>query len=184
MKLLRNIFIITFFFIFMEFLPAFAKTSPIKIGVIDVKKVVRESIYGKAVMEKLQRKYEALSRKIKQKMRELESLKKEIQTKSDLWSDEVRVKKQRLYQKKLRELKELQEDSQYEMKELEKKLLDPVFAELEKVIKKFVKDNHYDLILEKNQPGLYYASPRVDLTPKIIKLFNKYYLNKKRKGKK
>ncbi len=182
MKSFKSI-IIFFGLIFIGFLPAFAKTQEIKIGVIDLKKVVKESIYGKEVMQKLQKKYEVLSKKIKAKIDELEALKNEIQTKSDLWSDAVREKKQRLYQKKLRELKELQEDSQYEMKALEKKLLDPVFAELEKVIKKFVKDNHYDLILEKNQPGLYYTSPKVDLTSKIIKLFNDYYLSKKKKGK-
>jgi outer membrane protein len=61
------------------------------------------------------------------------------------------------------------------MKEYEKKMLDPVFKELEKVIDKFVSTEKYDLILEKNQPGIYYASPEIDITQKIIKLFDEHY---------
>ena len=75
----------------------------------------------------------------------------------------------------------MQEDAQYEMKEYEKKMLDPVFKELEKVIKEFVQKEKYDLILEKNQPGIYYASPEIDLTSKIIELFDKHYTKIKKK---
>jgi outer membrane protein len=178
MKFFKRVFIFLFAFWIIGAVPLFAENQGIKIGVIDLKKIVKQSLYGKSVMEKLQQKYESLSKKIREKFKELEKLKNEIETKSSLWSESVRQEKQRFYQKKLRDLKALQEDSQYEMKNLEKKLLEPVFAELEKVIKDFVKRKHYDLILEKNQPGLYYASPKVDLTSKIIKLFDEYYLNR------
>ncbi len=156
--------------------------STCKIGVIDVKKVINESEYGKEVMKKLQQKYNELSAKIQKKAKELRALKEEIEKKSSLWSDEVKEKKKSEYQKMLRELKSMQEDAQYEMKEYEKKMLDPVFKELEKVLKKFAKSEKYDLILEKNQPGIYYISSKVDITKKIIELFNRHYEKIKHKG--
>ncbi|AEH22516.1 outer membrane chaperone Skp (OmpH) [Thermodesulfobacterium geofontis OPF15] len=146
-----------------------------KIGVIDIKKVINTSKYGQEVMAQLQQKYDELSAKIQKKAEELQALKDEIEKKSSLWSQEVKEKKQSEYQKLLRELKSMQEDAQYEMKEYEKKMLDPVFKELEKVIDKFVSTEKYDLILEKNQPGIYYASPEIDITQKIIKLFDEHY---------
>ena len=155
--------------------------NTLKIGVIDVKKVINNSKYGQEVMNQLQLKYNELSEKIQKKAKELQELKNEIEKKSSLWSQEVKEKKQLEYQKMLRELKGMQEDAQYEMKEYEKKMLDPVFKELEKVIKKFVQKEKYDLILEKNQPGIHYVSPEIDLTSKIIELFDKHYIKMKEK---
>ena len=150
-------------------------TQGIKIGVIDVKKVINNSKYGQEVMKKLQKKYDELSAKIRAKTKELEALKQEIEKKSSLWSQEVKDKKQAEYQKLLRELRSMQEDAQFEMQQYEKELLDPVFKKLEAVLKDFVEKEGYDLILEKHQPGLYYVSPKIDLTSKITEIFNKYY---------
>ncbi len=147
----------------------------LKIGVIDVKKILNNSKYGQEVMNKLQEKYNELSFKIEQKAKDIEALKEEIEKKSSLWSQEVKEKKQSEYQKMLRELKSMQEDAQYEMREYEKKMLDPFLKELEIIIKDFVQKEKYDLILEKYQPGIYYASSEIDLTDKIIELFDKRY---------
>ncbi|MFN4132622.1 MAG: OmpH family outer membrane protein [Caldimicrobium sp.] len=147
----------------------------LKIGVIDIKRVINTSKYGQEVMEKLQKKYEELQAKIDERVKEIEGLKDEIEKKSSLWSQEMREKKQAEYQRKLRELRTLQEDAQFEMQEYERKLLDPIFKELETIIKSYVEKEKFDLIMEKTQPGIYYASPRIDLSPTIVDLFNKYY---------
>lgn len=159
-----------------------AQQEPLKIGIIDIKRVLNTSKYGQEVMEKLQKKYEELQAKIEAKGKELEALKDEIEKKSQLWSADVREKKQSEYQKKLRELKTFQEDAQFEMQEYEKKLLDPIFKELEDIIKRYVEKEKYDLIMERGQPGIYYASPRVDISPVIVDLFNKHYDETREKG--
>ncbi len=175
-------FIFIFIFIFI-FFTGISKAENFKIGVIDIKKVINESEYGQEVMKKLQKKYNELYDKIQAKAKELKALKDEIENKSSLWSKEVREKKQTEYQKKLRELKSMQEDAQYEMQEYERQMLEPVFKELEKVIKDFVKKENYDLILEKKQSGIYYTSPKIDLTSKLIQLFNKHYEEMKKSKK-
>lgn len=180
MGALKKTFSIFLSFILLIFFSkiTLAQTQGLKIGVIDIKRVINVSKYGQEVMEKLQKKYEELQAKLEEKGKEVEALRDEIEKKSQLWSQEVREKKQAEYQKKLRELKALQEDAQFEMQEYERKLLDPVFKELEVVIKEYVENEKFDLILEKTQPGIYYASPRIDLSPIIIDLFNKHYEEK------
>ncbi|MEZ0344310.1 MAG: OmpH family outer membrane protein, partial [Caldimicrobium sp.] len=69
-------------------------TQGVKIGVIDIKRVINVSKYGQEVMEKLQKKYEELQAKLEAKTKELEALKDEIEKKGQLWSQEVREKKQ------------------------------------------------------------------------------------------
>ncbi len=156
--------------------------NTVKIGMIDIKRVINTSKYGQEVMEKLQKKYEELQAKLEAKGKELEALKDEIEKKSQLWSADMREKKQSEYQKKLRELKTLQEDAQFEMQEYEKKLLDPIFKELEGIIKSYVEKEKYDLIMERGQPGIYYVSPKVDISPVIVDLFNRHYDETKGKG--
>ena len=173
-----GLFIFTFMIFPFSAVMAQTNTQGLRIGVIDIKIVINTSKYGQEVMEKLQKKYEELQGKLEEKTKELEALKDEIEKKGQLWSKEILEKKQNEYQKKLRELKTLQEDAQFEMQEYEKKLLDPVFKELEVVLKDFVEKEKFDLILEKTQPGIYYASPRIDLSPVIVDLFNKYYEEK------
>uniref|UniRef100_A0A7V6CDJ6 OmpH family outer membrane protein n=1 Tax=Thermodesulfobacterium geofontis TaxID=1295609 RepID=A0A7V6CDJ6_9BACT len=179
---IRSLLIMIIFFGLIKYGYA-QNVNTLRIGVIDIKKVINTSKYGQEVMTQLQQKYDELSAKIQKKAEELQALKDEIEKKSSLWSPEVKEKKQSEYQKLLRELKSMQEDAQYEMKEYEKKMLDPVFKELEKVIDKFVNTEKYDLLLEKNQPGIYYASPEIDITQKIIKLFDDHYATIKQQKK-
>lgn len=162
-------------------LSSYTSQEPIKIAVIDIKRVINTSKYGQEVMDQLQKKYEELQAKLESKGKELEALREEIEKKGPIWSQEMREKKQSEYQRKLREFKTLQEDAQFEMQELERKLLDPVFKELEIVIRNFVEKEKYDLILEKTQPGIYFVSTRIDLSPVIVDLFNKHYDELKRK---
>lgn len=149
--------------------------EPIKIGVIDIKRVINTSKYGLEVMDQLQKKYEELQAKLEAKGKEVEALRDEIEKKSHLWSQEMRERKQAEYQRKLRELRTLQEDAQFEMQEYERKLLDPVFKELEIVIRNFVEREKFDLVMEKTQPGIYFASARIDISDKIVELFDKHY---------
>jgi outer membrane protein len=157
--------------------------NTLRIGVIDSQKVINTSKYGQEVKAQLQQKYDELSAKIQKKAEEVQALKDEIEKKGSLWSQEVKEKKQSEYQKLLRELKSMQEDAQYEMKEYEKKILDPFNKELDEVIKKFANTEKYDLILEKNFPGIYYTSPEIDITQKIIKLFDDHYVTIKQQKK-
>lgn len=183
-KRFNLIFLYSVFFTLLLIYQLKAETSTsIKIGVIDIKRIINNSKYGQEVMEQLQKKYNELSSKLEAKAKEVELLREEIEKKGSLWSQEVREKKQNEYQKLLRELRSLQEDSQYEMQEYEKKMLDPVFKELEIVLKDFVQKEKYDLIFEKNQPGIYYSSSQIDLSAKIIELFDNYYLQKRTKEK-
>lgn len=172
------------FFIFIVVKSVYAEVPKnIKIVVIDIRKVVNKSKYGEEVMSKLKEKYDELSLKIQAKSKELEVLKEELEKKGALLTPEAREKKQSEYQRLLRELKSLQEDAQYEMQEYERKLLDPVFKDLEIVLKEVAQKEGIDLVLEKNQPGIYYMSPSIDFTDKLIERFDAYYEKIKRTKK-
>ncbi len=157
-----------------------AWAAPPKIAVIDLQRVVRSSEAGKEAMARLQAKFQSLQKKLEAKRKEIEAFQQEMQKKAPLLSEEARAEKQREYQKMVREFRAMQEDAQFEMKEAEKKALKPIFKDLEKVIRQMAQKEGYDLILEKNMPGVYWASPRVDITQKVIQLYNQYRQSQKK----
>ncbi len=155
------------------FMPSLScAASDMKIGVINMQQVVRGSKAGKDAMAKLQKKFEKVQKSLKAKQDKLKKLKKEFDQKASLMNEESRIKKQRQLQRKFAEYKQDEEDAKVEMQQEEAKLMEPIVKKLEKVVAKIGKEEKFTLILEKNMPGMYYISPNIDITQKVIKKFN------------
>ncbi len=152
--------------------PADGLAQEMKIGVINMEQVVRGSEAGKQAMKKLQKKFEGIQKKLKAKQDKLKAFKKEIDQKASLMNEESRIKKQRQLQRQFAEYKQDEEDAKIEMQQAESKLMEPIIKQLEKVVTKMGKDEKFTLILEKNMPGMYYISPDIDITQKVIKKIN------------
>ncbi len=150
----------------------------LKIAVVDIQRVVRESRAGRDAMKVLQAKFERFKQDLEKKKRELERFKQELERRATLLSEEARMEEQRRYSKMLKELKEAEEEAQYELQREEKRLLKPILKKLEEVLKEFAEREGFDLILDKNTPGLYWVSERVDITQRLLKLFNERYETK------
>ncbi len=152
--------------------PANVRAQDIKIGVINMQQVVRGSEAGKKAEKQLRKKFEAIQKKLKAKQEKLKAFKKEIDQKASLMNEESRIKKQRQLQRQFAEYKQDEEDAKIEMQQAEAKLMEPIVKQLEKVVTKMGKDEKFTLILEKNMPGMYYISPDIDITQKVIKKIN------------
>ncbi len=162
------------------FLSNLTMAKELKIGVVDLQQVVRSSEAGKEALTRLQKKFDTLRQQLQAKEEELKKFKEDIEKKAPLLSIEARQEKERLYQKMLREYQAQREDAQYEMRQAEQKALKPILKDLEQVVKKMAEKEKYDLIIEKNMPGVYWASPSIDLTDHIVELYNQYQKNKKK----
>ncbi len=154
--------------------------SELKIGVIDLQAVVRKSEAGQEALKKLQEKFNVLKEKLQAQEQKLRKFKQDLEKKAPLLSEEARREKEREYQKMLREYQAAREDAQFEMKQEEEKALKPIMKDLEQVVKNLAEKEGYDLILEKRMPGLYWASEKVDITDKVVELYNKYRTSKKK----
>ncbi len=142
------------------------------IAVIELQKVVRQSEAGKAAMAKLNKKLQKLQAELKQKQQEIKAFKEDLDKKGPLLSADARAEKERQLQKMIRDYKEKSDDAQFEMKQAESKVMEPIFKVIENVVNEYGKKHGYSLILEKNMPGLYYFAPSVDITDQIIKAYN------------
>ncbi|NIA08897.1 MAG: hypothetical protein GWP10_03815 [Nitrospiraceae bacterium] len=159
-------------------------TSQVKIAVINMQRVVRNSVAGRKVMERLNKKFESLQKKLQTKQNEIKAFKEDLDRKAPLMNGDARIEKQREYKKKLRDFKDQSDDAQFEMRQEESKNMDPILKKLQKVVGHIGKKDGYTIILEKNMPGIYYVSPRVDISDQVIKIYDKQMEPKPKKNKK
>ncbi len=144
-----------------------------KIAVIAMQQIVKQSKAGKKATEELQIKFESLQKSLQQKQDVIRAYKEDMDKKASLLSEEARAEKEREYKKMLREFKEQSDDAQFEMRQTEAKVMEPILKTLEQVVTKIGESGGYELILESNMPGIYYVSPTIDITDEVIKAYDK-----------
>lgn len=145
-----------------------------KIGVASMSQLLVESDAGKAVQKKLEAKFSDTTNEIKKKQEELKSLQKELKKQALVLSLEARQDKELEYKTKIRNYQDLARVTQRKHQAAQEKLLKPVSALLQKVIKKFAKDNGYSMIFD-TKSGLLFLDDAANVTKKIMVEFNKAY---------
>lgn len=142
--------------------------ADMKIGVMNVQKVLVSSVSGKSAKVKFDEKMQELQTKFKAEEEELITMQKDIEKKSSAWSEETKQMKVREFQKKRRELQEKSEDARFELKTLQDKELAPILKALEGVVEGYGKKNEFTMILD-SKSGVIFYSEAVDITDKLVK---------------
>ena len=156
-----------------------AEAAEIKIGTISLQQIVMSSKAGSEAQKILEQKANEFKGRLEKEGEGLEELRQDIEKKSSVWSSEVRGEKEREYQKLLRSFQIKQEDAQYELKQLESKVMGPILQDLHEAIKLVGKENGYTIILEnsrkgiQSQIGLMYADDALDISKLVIKELDK-----------
>ncbi|PID72678.1 MAG: hypothetical protein CSB34_01080 [Desulfobulbus propionicus] len=145
--------------------------AEMKIGVINMQKVLASSNAGKKAQGIVQKKGEELQAGLKKVEEELIALEKEIKKKQSAWNDEMLQKKGVEFQKKRRDLAIKKEDANLELKNLRDKHVGPILKKLSEVVKKVAQDGGYTLVLPHNVT--FYADDSIDLTQTVTKALNK-----------
>lgn len=145
--------------------------AEMKIGVMNVQKVLVSSTSGKSAKAKFDEKMQELQTKFKTEEEELVAMQKDIENKSSAWNEETKQMKVREFQKKRRELQAKSEDARFELKTLQDKELAPILKALEDVVVNYGKDNGFTMILD-SKSGVIYFSEAVDITDKLVTELN------------
>ena len=167
--------IIASFLVSLTFAPLLAGSAfsaEMKIGLMNLQKVLADSTAGKAAREKIESKQKELQEKLQAEENELKELQKEIEKKSSAWSEETKKEKALEFQKRRRELKAKSEDARFELKSLQETELEPILKSLEKVVQEYGAANGYTIILEM-RAGLPYHDPAIDVSAKLVEELDK-----------
>lgn len=149
-----------------------SSAAAIKLGVMNVQKIIVQCKAGKEAKGRFDAKMKDLQSSFKEEEADLKKLQAEIKKKSSAWSEEKKAEKVREFQKNGRELKAKTDDARFEMKQMQDKELEPILKSLEKVVEKYRKDEGYTMILD-SKNGVISFDPSVDISDAIVKLLDK-----------
>ncbi len=146
--------------------------AELRIGCVDMQRALNESEAGKKAKAVMEGEYQKFQNEITQRRKELQEFQENLQRQGLMLSQQARKEKEREYQNKLKEFKRWGEDRQAELKQKEMELTKATLKGLAATVKKLGEEEKFTLILEKNEAILLYASKAVDLTDRIIQIFN------------
>lgn len=152
--------------------PMFAQTTPARIAVIDVQKVLTQSTAGKAAYEKLKKIQDDKMARAKAMDDELRKLDAEIASKRlSLSEDKLAEMSKQLADKRIN-MQRYAQDAEREIGEARDRELQALEAKIKPVIDAIGKEMGIAAIFNKFESGLVYASDAVDLTDSVIQRFN------------
>ncbi len=149
-----------------------ALAAELKIGFVDIQKAVNECNAGKEAKKAITKEVEKIQRLIIEKQKELQTMKESLDKQGPMLNPEARTTKEKEYQNKLREFQRWGEDIQNEINQKRMEMERNISLGLQKVIKKLGEEEGYALVLEKNENIVLFASKSIDLTDRVIKIFD------------
>ncbi len=144
-----------------------------KIGFIDIRQIVATSDMGKQASADFKKVWEKKKVVIDKTEAELRKMKEAIEKQRSVLKEEAMKEKELEYQKHLREYQRLVTDSNEEMALRDQQLSQKLFPEIMKYVNAFGEKEGYTMIIDVNNPGIYFHSKANDLTKRIVAELNK-----------
>ena len=151
-----------------------------KLGYVSIQKAVIDSLAGKEAMAKFQEVVKEMEDDILREKAEIEKLGEVLQKQSMMLTDDIRREKEKDFLRRKRDYERQVKDSQGEVQLKEAELTNDILEDLIPIVQKYGKENNYSIIFEKADRVLLYASDALDITDKIIAIYDAQY----KKGKK
>jgi len=158
--------------LFMTFSLVPAHAAEMKVGYVDLQKALNVSDAGKAAKEQIAKKVKEYEGQVDSRKQELQKSKEDLEKQALLLSDDARAAKERDYQQRLKDFQRFTKDIQEELQMRDADFTRKILEEIIKIVGKLGKDEKYTVILEKNESSLIYADASIDLTDRIIDLYN------------
>ena len=168
---------ITMSFIF--FSAAYSYSADVaKIGVIDFQRILETSSTGKLAQAEINKKGKKMEAELKVKGTAIEELQKKLERDALVMSKDMREEKGREVRIKINDIKVLQKRYLSEFRELENRLVMRIKKDALGIVKEIGKKEGYLLIIER--AGVLYYPNTIDLTDRLIQMYNKEQAGKKK----
>ncbi|MGH7871939.1 MAG: OmpH family outer membrane protein [Candidatus Binatia bacterium] len=142
----------------------------IKIGYIDVQRVIAESQSGKRAKDRFQAQVKKAEADVQKERQELERLKSDLDKKGPLLKDEERRNMEGDLQKRSVTLQRAMNDYQQDLRQKESEMMQVILKEVEQIVNEVGKAEKFTLIFERSQ--IIYSDQGIDVTSKVIETYN------------
>ena len=145
--------------------PAFAQGSEYKIGFINSERLFREAAPAKRAQQKLEKEFAGRDAEIQKLSKQIRDLQSQLEKDSVTMPEAERRNKERDLANMNRDLQRSQREFREDLNLRRNEELSAVQERANKVIQQIAVDEKFDLIIQE----VVYASPRIDITDRVIK---------------
>ena len=143
-----------------------------KIGVIDLQKIIDKSNVGKRSSVEIKSQGKKMEQILKKKGAEIEDLRKALDQKALVMSNEAREGKEQELRVKIDDLKSLQRRYQEVLRDLNINLSKEITKDVFEIVEGIGKKGGYSLIIDRRAGGIVYAPNAIEITDKVIERYN------------
>jgi outer membrane protein len=144
-----------------------------KIAIVDVQRVVNESIIGKAARSNMESQIQKAKVKLGNLQADLEKGKADLQKQSGILSGAALEERRESLGKKQLEAQRVYQDMQEQLAKANDREIRKVVEEVQKVVDELADDKDYTFIFEKDRQSVIYANPGLDITQEVVKILDK-----------
>ena len=144
----------------------------LKIAVVDLQKLQRESTGFKKLSESYAKKLEPKKNELDREKVSLRDLEEEMKKQNMMLSLDAKESKMKEHGKKSRRLKYLENELLQELKEAEMEVKRSLLIDISKIVGEIGKKENYTVILEKGSSGFLYSSDSIDITDQVTKAYD------------
>ena len=144
---------------------AVAHAADFKVGVVDTERVLRESAPALMAESKIEKEFSGRDQEIKKLMKQAKELQALLEKEDSKFSDADRRNKERELTSMNADLQRMQREFREDLNQRRNEELAAVLERANRTIKAIAESEKYDIIFQE----AVYASPRIDITDKVIK---------------
>jgi outer membrane protein len=159
-------------FVVASTLLAMAASAPaqeIKIGYVNSERVLREATPAKAAQAKLEAEFSKRDRELADQAARLKAGADKLDKDGPTLTEVERSRRQRELVEQDRDLQRKRREFQEDLNQRKNEELSTVVERANRVIKQLMESDKFDLILTE---GVYFVSPRIDVTERVIRALN------------
>ncbi len=156
----------------ISFVPMAFCADPVKIGVIDFERIMKESSAGKMNQQALNSKGTEFKNKLEKEKQALDEIGQSFEKEALVLSEEKKRDRERDFRNQIEDFKIMQQNYANELKNLEIKMINDMQKAVFDIANELGKKEKYTLILEKKNAGVIYAPAPVDITDSVINKYN------------
>lgn len=149
-----------------------AQADEVRIGYVDLRKVVTESKAGQRVKGEIEKTVKERRESLAHEEQQLKTLQQNYEKEKLLLSETQRQAKQKEFDEKLRAYQQSTAEAQREIERRETEFTRKALPQIRAIIRAVAKEQNLTLVFEKNEMPVLYAADGPDLTDKVIQRFD------------
>lgn len=159
----------------LSFLISTTLFAEVKVGLVNIQKIMSSTKEGKSVNKTLEKSYNAKKKQLKTQEQAIMKLQEKFKKQDAVLSDAAKMKKSQEIAQKMEAARRQAAQFEQEIRKQEAELKKPILEKLKTVIDKISQQEKVSMTFEVSASPVVYAANKVDLTDKVIKAYDKKY---------